>query len=57
MGLHDIFAIVDTEHLGSADHQLEGEGAAEPAEPDYCDGAGLGNAVGVFAGEKRELIQ
>ena len=57
VALHDVFAVVDAEHLGSTGHQLDGERTAESAEPDDDDGAGLGNAVGVVAGEERELIQ
>ena len=55
--LHDLLAVVDAEHLGSVRHQLERERAAEPAEPDHRDGPCLGDAVGVVAGEQRELIQ
>ena len=32
-------------------HELEGEGAAEPAEADHGDGVGLGDAAGGVAAE------
>ena len=35
--LHELLARVDAEHVGARRHQLEGEGGAEPAQPDDGD--------------------
>ena len=57
MRLYDVFVAVDAEHLGAALHQLEGEGAAEPAEADHDDGLRLGDASRVVGPEQGESSQ